>query len=357
MKQVSLALVLMLFSIGMFATQTATAPFGPQGPAPQGPTAPTPAVPTEGQPPARAGGGGRGGRGAARVPFIPDAPILSYAAVENPLPLPAGSMYAAVASVAVNSKGHVFVYHRVPVPLVEFDERGTFVRAFGQQASTRPHSVRIDTADNIWLVDSADHTVVKLNSQGEVLMTLGTKGVVGSGDAAAAAQQFNIPSDVAIAPNGDIFISQGEAGGPDPRVIRFTRDGKFITTWSLAFKEGTRSNPHAIEVDRQGLIYVADREVMRIRVFQPDGTPVRDIQMQNPVCGLFFDKSGQMWIATGADGQMMHVDPAGKVLGYAGKRGTGLGEMSEAHMLAVAPNGDVYVADSVGRKVEKFVKK
>jgi NHL repeat len=125
---------------------------------------------------------------------------------------------------------------------------------------------------------------------------------------------------------------------------------------ALSMRTRIRSNPHAIEVDRAGLVYVADREVMRVRVFRPDGTPVRDIQMQNPVCGLFIDRDHQLWVATGADGQMMRVDWNGKVQGFAGKRGTGLGEMTEAHMLAVGPNGDVYVADSTGRKVEKFAK-
>ena len=136
--------------------------------------------------------------------------------------------------------------------------------------------------------------------RGARVRTVGTKGVVGSGDEAAAQPLFNLPSDVAIAPSGDIFVAQGEAGGPDPRVIRFDRDGRFLTTWSLAYAEGSRSNPHAIEVDRNGLIYVTDREVMRIRVFQPDGTPVRDIQMENPVCGIFIDRDQQLWIATGA---------------------------------------------------------
>ena len=95
---------------------------------------------------------------------------------------------------------------------------------------------------------------------------------------------------------------------------------------------------------------------MRIRIFQPNGTPVRDIQMQNPVCGLFIDHDQQLWIATGADGQIMKLDANGKVVGFAGRRGTGVGESNEAHMLAVAPNGDVYVADSVGHEIEKFVK-
>lgn len=268
--------------------------------------------------------------------------------------LPAGTTLGVVASVAVNSKGHVFVFHRMPVPLLEFDARGQFVRGLRANQSTRAHSVRIDADDNIWLVDTAEHTVVKLSPAGEVLMTLGTKGELGSGDEAAAAQRFNIPSDVAIAPNGDIFITQGENGGPDPRVIRFDKVGRFLKTWSLAFSEGVRSNPHAIDIDREGLIYVADREVMRIRVFTADGSPVRIIQMQNPVCGLFIDQHQQMWIATGADGQVMRIDRDGKVLGFAGKRGTGVGEFSEAHMLAVAPNGDIWAADSNGQEVEKF---
>ncbi|MEO7192744.1 MAG: hypothetical protein ABI051_16980 [Vicinamibacterales bacterium] len=352
MRLVRLAAVILLPTTVCLAAPMA----GMAGPSEQAP--PQAATPQQPTTPARGAQGGQGGRGGTpRVIHIPDAPVLDYVAVANALPLPAGMTYGIVASVAVNSKGHVFVYHRMAVPLVEFDENGRFVRGMREGTATRAHSVRVDAADNLWLVDSGDHTVVKLSPQGDVLMTLGTKGVVGTGDAAAARQQFNIPSDVAIAPNGDVFIAQGEAGGPDPRVIRFDRSGTFITTWSLAFKEGTRSNPHAIEVDRDGLIYVADREVMRIRVFRADGTPVRDIQMENPVCGLFIDKDQQLWIATGADGQMMKIDRDGKVLGFAGRKGTGVGEMGEAHMLAVAPSGDVYVADSTGHKIEKFAKR
>jgi sugar lactone lactonase YvrE len=206
----------------------------------------------------------------------------------------------------------------------------------------------------MWLVDSGDHTITKLSPAGDVLMTLGTKGLTGSGDEAASKQLFNIPSDIAIAPDGDIFIAQGEAGGPDPRIIRFDRNGAFLTTWSLAYAEGVRSNPHAIEVDRKGLIYVADREVMRIRVFRPDGMPVRDIQMRNLVCGLFVDADQQLWVSTGTDGMVLKVDWDGKVLGRMGTGGRGAGQIGEGHMLAVTPSGEVYVADSVSRTVHKF---
>ena len=288
---------------------------------------------------------------------VPDAPVLPYVAVEHPLVVPPDVTLGVIASVAVNSRGHIFLYQRMPVPVLEFDETGRFVRGLREGTQTRAHSIRIDASDNIWLVDSADATVTKLSPRGDVLLTLGTKGVPGRGDAAAARSVFNVPSDVAIASNGEIFVSQDEGGGPDPRVIHFDARGQFVNTWPLAYPDGTRSNPHSIEVDRDGLVYVADREVMRIRVFRADGTPVRDLQMPTQICGLFFDRQGHLWAATGFDGQVMRINPDGSVAGFAGKAGTGLGEMSEAHMLAVAPDGAVYVTDTVGRKIEKFVKR
>lgn len=326
-----------------------------QAGSPQAPGADPSAPATAAQ---RGAGGGRGGRGGTpRVVFIPDAPVLDYALVQNPLPLPDGTAYGVVASVGVNSGGHAFVYHRSPVPIAEFDDKGTFVRGWRAGTDTRAHSLRFDAADNMWLVDSGAHTVTKVSPRGDVLMTLGTSGVSGSGPDEAARPLFNIPSDIAIAPNGDIFVAQGEAGGPDPRVIRFDRTGKFLATWSLAFSQGVRSNPHALAVDRNGLIYVADREVMRIRVFSPDGTPVRDIQMKNLVCGLFIDSANQLWVAAGTDGMILKVDWDGQVQGRMGTGGRGAGQIGEGHMLTVTPAGDIFLADSVNRVVHKFAKR
>ena len=349
MRIAPIAVLLACVTAGAFAAQESS-----PAPSPVQSPAQTPASPA---PPA-AGRGGRGGRG-ARVIHVPDAPALPYAAVEHPLTVPPDITMGVISSVAVNSKGHVFLYQRADVPVLEFDETGRFVRGLREGTQTRAHSIRIDASDNIWLVDSGDHTVTKLSPQGDVLLTLGTKGVSGTGEEAAAKPLFNIPSDVAIAPNGDIFVSESETGGPDPRVIHLDARGKFVNTWSLAYTDGSRSVPHAIEVDKNGLVYVADREVMRIRVFQANGTPVRELQMPTQMCGLFFDRQGRMWAATGFDGQIMLIDPAGpngSIIGFAGKAGTGPGEMGEAHMLAVAPDGAVYVTDTLGRKIEKFVK-
>ncbi len=338
MTMASIGLLFAVLSFGAFAGSAAPG-------VAQKPAAPAPAVGRQ---------AGRG-RGAARPVHIPDAPRLDVRAVDNPLTLPPGTSFGVVAGVAVNSKGHVFVYQRTPVPLLEFDEHGRFLRALGESAAARPHSVRIDADDNVWLVDSGAHTVTKLSPAGDVLMMLGTPGVSGSGAEAASRPLFNIPSDVAIAANGDLFVAQGEGGGPDPRVIHFDRTGRFLNTWSLAYDGGPRSNPHAIAVDARGLVYVADRDAMRIRVFRPDGSPVREIQMANLVYGLCLAADGGFWIVTGTDGLLMRVAADGTVLGYTGRRGTGPGEFREAHMLALAPGGTIFVADTTGRKVEAFV--
>src|SRR5688572_14668155 len=179
--------------VALLALLVSTATFARQA------DSPAPSTPQTTSPPAagREGGGRRGGRGGApRVVHVPNAPELDYAAVPNPLRLPEGMTYGVVASVGVAANGHAFLYHRMPVPIVEFDGSGTFVRGLREGTDTRAHSLRIDATGHMWIVDSGDHTVTKLTPNGDVVMTLGTKGVTGSGDEAASKPLFNIPSDI-----------------------------------------------------------------------------------------------------------------------------------------------------------------
>lgn len=347
MKITPIALAVLLGSSVGFAQQTAPTP---------APGAPPTAAPDQAGRGQGGRGGGRGAAAAPRVIQIPNAPDLGYRAVANSLPLPEGQKYGQISAVAVNSQGHVFVYQRTAQPLVEFDAQGRFIRYMREGTQVRTHGLQIDKDDNIWLTDAGENTVTKINPRGETLMTIGTKGVAGTGDEGAAKGLLNVPSDVAFGPNGDIFIAQGEGGGPDPRLIRYSNDGRFISSLSLAYATGLRSNPHTIATDRNGLVYVGDRELMRIRIFQPNGTHVRDIQLQQQVCGLYIDPSDQIWVATGSDGQVMTIDRDGKVLAFTGKIGTGPGEFTEAHLITGAPNGDIYVTDTAAMQVEKFVK-
>jgi DNA-binding beta-propeller fold protein YncE len=286
------------------------------------------------------------------------APQLEYSAAADPLPLPAGTTMGAAASVAFDSKGHIFVLNRGPKPLVEFDADGRFVRIFGD-AFTRAHGLRIDADGNIWATDVGAHVVVKLNREGNVLMTLGTKGQAGVWDEAAGSRLLNQPNDLAIGGNGDIFVVQGHTPGAmgDPRVLKFDRNGKFIKSWGGKGTEpGKFQVAHGVAIDARGLVWVADRENQRIQVFDQDGTFVRQMKYAGLPCSLAIGKDA-IFMVNGFAGQVLKLDLNGTVLAATGKPGTGVGEFGEAHFVAVSPKGEVFVADSVNGAVQKFVRK
>src|SRR5215468_245196 len=141
-----------------------------------------------------------------------NAPKLDYVAVPEPLSFPAGTALAgAAAAVAFDSKGHLFVLTRGNPSLYEFDNNGKFIRSFGDGLFTRSHGLRIDKEGNIWATDVSAHTVMKLDPQGKVLMTLGTKGQRGEWN--ESTHLLNEPNDIAIAANGDVFVAQGHTPG------------------------------------------------------------------------------------------------------------------------------------------------
>jgi sugar lactone lactonase YvrE len=287
------------------------------------------------------------------------APALDYVAVADPLPLPAGTTMGAAASVAFDAKGHLFVLTRGPQGLFEFDPSGKFVRAFADGVFMRSHGLHIDREGNIWATDVGAHVVLKLNPQGQVLMTLGVKGEAGDWNEAAGSRRLNQPNDVAVGRNGDIFVVQGHTPGAmgDPRVLKFDRTGKFITSWGGKGKEpGKFDVAHGIAIDATGLLWVTDRENQRIQIFDADGTFVREVKYAGLPCGLVIGDQF-IYMVNGFAGQLLRLDLTGKVLAAVGKTGTGVGEFGEAHYVAVSPRGEIYVADSVNAKVQKFVQR
>jgi sugar lactone lactonase YvrE len=289
-----------------------------------------------------------------------EAPVLDYAAVANPLPVPDGVNTGASSSVAFDSKGHLFVLSRGAAAITEFDENGKFIRAFGEGLFTRSHGLRIDKDGNLWTTDVGAHTVMKLSPKGDVLLTLGTKGKAGEWNEAAGSRLFNEPNDIAIAANGDIFITQGHSPGPgkgDPRVLKFDKNGNFIKTWGGKGTEpGKFDVAHGLAIDAKGLLWVTDRENQRIQIFDQDGKYIREIKYAGLPCALDIG-SQYIYMVNGFAGQVLRLDLDGKVLAAVGKPGNGVGEFGEAHFVAVSPKGEIYVADSVNRAVQKFVKK
>jgi DNA-binding beta-propeller fold protein YncE len=292
--------------------------------------------------------------------LVPEtAPELDYVFAPDAITLPAGSKMGAAAAVAFDARGHIYVLTRGAQAFFEFDPNGAFVRSFGDGMFTRSHGLKIDRDGNLWATDVGAHTVVKLNPAGQVLLTIGTKGEAGEWNEAAGSRKLNQPNDIAIAANGDVFIAQGHTPGArgDARVLKFDKDGKFITSWGGKGKEqGQFEVAHGITIDPKGLLWVMDRENSRIQVFDTNGRFVREQKYKGLPCSVSFTKD-EAFMVNGFTGQILRLDASGKVLAATGRPGTAPGEFGEAHFVAVSPRGDVYVADSVNGQLMKFVRK
>ena len=293
---------------------------------------------------------------AAELPMS-SGPDLDYVPVADTISLPAGMNTGAVSGVAINSKGHIFLLTRSPQPLMEFDADGIFIRALGEGFFDRPHGLRIDAQDNIWTADGGSHVVYRMNPQGRITLVLGVRGSAGEWHEAGVLRLFNEPNDVAIAPTGEIFVTQGH-GKADSRVLKFDRDGNFVKTWGGKGTEpGKFDVPHSIVIDDKGLIYIADRGNQRIQVFDSDGNFIRQSSHPGRPAGLYIAADKNLYLANGHNGQILKLDMNGKVLGVTGKAGKSLGQFGEAHFLALTPKLDIYVADTLNWRVQKYVKK
>ena len=249
--------------------------------------------------------------------------------------------------------GHMLVFNRGEHPLMEFDAQGKFVRAFGEGAYTRPHGMRIDPEGNIWTTDVNGHTVMKLSANGDVLLTLGTRGQAGKWDETTHLMQE--PADIAFGPGGDVFVVEGHGRG-EGRVLRFDKKGTLLTSWGGTGKApGQFDQPHSLLV-RGDQIYVADRENRRVQVFDLNGKYLKEWKFAGLPCGLYLSSDGQLYLASGFAGQILRLDADGKTSAMMGQPGKGLGEFGEAHYMTIAPDGAIYVADTINAVLHKFVK-
>jgi DNA-binding beta-propeller fold protein YncE len=285
------------------------------------------------------------------------APDLGYRAIEHGLKLPEGVRMGAPSSVAFNARGHMIVFNRGPQPLMEFDPQGTLVRAFGEGRYTRPHGMRIDPEGNIWTTDVTGHAVTKMSAAGDVLLTLGTRGQSGNWDETAGTRLLFEPADIGFGPGGDVFVVQGHGRG-DGRVLRFDRSGRLLRSWGgKGSADGQFDQPHSIVIDRQGMVYVADRENRRVQIFDTDGRFIQSWKFAGLPCGLLIGPDQQMYLASGFSGQILRLDANGKAVAAMGQPGKALGEFGEAHYMAIAPNGDIYVADTINAALHRYVKR
>ena len=156
---------------------------------------------------------------------------IRIAPIENWAQLPAGVQWGQVISVRPGRHGNIWVFHRSEPTILEFDASGKLLKSFGTGMFVQAHGLAIDRDGNVWVTDAQGkdgkgQQVFKFSPDGKILMTLGKAGVAGSGP-----DTFNGPSDVVVAPNGDIFVADGHGGDTNARVVKFSKDGKFIKAW------------------------------------------------------------------------------------------------------------------------------
>ena len=280
-------------------------------------------------------------------------PPLPYQPVPGFLTLPRGFNFGETSGIALNSLGHIFVFHRGSPSLVEFDAEGHFIRAIGEGLFTKSHGLRIDANDNIWTTDVGSHTVLKFSPEGQFLMVLGKKGMAGEWWDVFNYPLFDRPSDVAFGKDGEIYVSDGYGNS---RIMKFDREGNFIKTWgSKGTAPGEFNLPHSIVIDAAGRVYVCDRTNRRVQIFDSEGNFIEEWTHVGAPYGLCISKENFIFMADGINNRILKLTLEGKILGAFGQPGKEAGQFGLAHDIAVGPGNEIYVAEILNWRVQKFV--
>ena len=193
-------------------------------------------------------------------------PRSSYQVVRGWPVLPEGFSLGQVSGLDVDSHNHVWLFHRGALkPVMALDgHTGEVVASFGEKMFVRPHGLRVDPKVYIWVTDKDDNLIYKFTHDGKVLLRIGTQGKAG-----CDATHFDGVTDLAFTPEGDFYVADGYQNS---RVAKFSKEGRFQFDWGKkGAGPGQFDCPHSISLDRQGLVYVADRGNSRVQIFDPTG--------------------------------------------------------------------------------------
>lgn len=231
-----------------------------------------------------------------------------YREVPNWIQPPSSRSLGSVSWAYPDSAGNIWIAERCGqndcvgrddfAPILSFDPSGRLTKSFGAGMFVWPHGIFVDSDGSIWVTDARGdgrrgHQVLKFSSDGEMLMSLGEAGVAGDGTS-----QFNGPTDVAVASNGDIFVSDGHETDSNNRVLKFSRDGKFLKSWGGTGSDaGEFDVPHALAMDSRGRLFVADRNNNRIQIFDQEGVFLEEWSQFGRATGLYIAADDTIFVS------------------------------------------------------------
>jgi DNA-binding beta-propeller fold protein YncE len=277
-----------------------------------------------------------------------------YEVMERWATLPTGWTFGGVSAVATDSQDRVYAFQRKDPPILVFDKNGTYLNSWGSSAFADPHGINI-VNDVIYVTDRNDHVALKFTLDGKPLMVLGTRGQPSDTGATKdielpprSAGPFNKPTEMMVAPSGDLYVSDGYRNS---RVHRFSSEGALLDSWGKPGKQepGEFHLPHSLWVDRQGQVYVCDRENSRIQVFTGAGKFISQWRDIHKPTDIYFDAQEIAYVSEQRP-SISVLEKSGNVLARFDTAGSG-------HGLWVDSTGDIYLAQVGGKTLTKYVRK
>ena len=309
----------------------------------------------------------------------PNSQPNPYRTIDNWEKLPEGRTWGSSSAIDIGPDGSIWIAERCGAntcagsnlaPVLKFDSSGKLLKSFGEGLFVFPHGMFVDRSGNVWITDAKGkdgkgHQVIKFSPEGKVLLALGKAGVAGDGP-----DTFNQPSDVVVGPNGDIFVADGHDENTNDRIVKFSKDGKFIKAWGKkGSAPGEFNTPHAIAMDSKGRIFVGDRGNNRIQIFDQDGNFIAEWKQFGRPSGIFIDKNDVIYVADSESRSENHP-------GW--KRGIRVGSARDGSVTAFIPDtepdpdhhptsaaegvaadsaGNIYGAEVGSKDVKKYVRK
>ncbi|HEY2229201.1 MAG TPA: peptidyl-alpha-hydroxyglycine alpha-amidating lyase family protein [Xanthobacteraceae bacterium] len=320
---------------------------------------------------------GASDRGYAQGAPDPNAAPNPYRLDEGWLKMPEGRKIGATFGLSIDRDGKsLWAFDRCAsadfcagtdlAPIFKFDQSGKVLANFGAGMFASPHGMYADRDGNIWATDfrakdGKGHTVTKFSPDGKVLMTLGKAGMAGNN---TSQDLLNAPSNTLVAPNGDVFVADGHGGDTNARIVKFSKDGKFLKAWgSKGTAPGQFDTPHMLAMDSAGRLFVADRVNNRIQIFDQDGQFLDEWKQFGRPSGVYINKNDIIYVSDSQSDQKTNP-------GF--QQGIRVGSVKEKKVIAFIPEtkelgalegvaaddqGNIYAGYTNTMNLRRFVKK